>query len=49
MNIMPSQVYITLEINLCGMIHKMWRWRKEDYWRNELKKQIAALRYIRNK
>ena len=46
-NDMAHSVYFTLEANLQSGLRKMLPWRNELYWRNQIKKQIESLRYIR--
>ena len=47
-DIMPFSVIFTIEVALVSSIGKRWSWRKEEYWRNDIKKSIAALKFIRN-
>ena len=47
-NTMPYGVYSTIEVALRLSIKKSWEWRDDEYWRNEIKRAIAALKYIRN-
>jgi hypothetical protein len=45
MNI-PHEIQYTLEVAMRVAIKKHWQWRNEPYWRDSLKREIAALRYI---
>ena len=45
---MPYGVYTTIEVALRLSIKKSWEWRDDEYWRNDIKRAIAALKYIRN-
>jgi hypothetical protein len=44
---MPHDIQYTLEVAMRIAIKKHWDWRKEAYWRSTLKREIAALRFIR--
>jgi hypothetical protein len=45
---MPSEIYIKLSTCLIVSIHRYWKWRRDAYWRQVIKDNIAALRYIRS-
>jgi len=45
---MPYEIYSTIEVALRLSIKKSWQWRDDEYWKNDIKKTIAALKYIRN-
>lgn len=44
---MPHSIKNTIEITLMASITRVWEWRNDSYWRDALKKKIAALRLIR--
>ena len=44
---MPHKIQNTIEITLMTAISRAWEWRKDTYWRDSLKRKIAALRFIR--
>jgi hypothetical protein len=43
----PHKIQTTLEVALRLSIKDSWKFRSDEYWRNWLKREIAALRYIR--
>jgi hypothetical protein len=43
----PYDIQYTLEVSMLVAIKKHWEWRKDLYWRSLLKREIAALRFIR--
>ena len=45
---MPYDIQHTIETSLVASILKTWEWRKEKYWRDSLKRKIAALRFMRS-
>jgi hypothetical protein len=46
---MPFSVYATIEVALRVGIRRAWESRNDPYWRDDIKRSIAALKYIRNK
>ena len=45
---MPYGIYSTIEVALRLSIKRHWKLRDDPYWRKDIKKSIAALKYIRN-
>lgn len=44
----PYEIQNTIEVTLMTAISRHWEWRKEKYWRDSLKRKIAALRFMRS-
>jgi hypothetical protein len=43
----PYDIQYTIEVAMLIAIKKHWEWRNDPYWRSSLKREIAALRFIR--
>ena len=46
---MPFSVYATIEVALRVRICRAWESRSDPYWRDDIKRSITALKYIRTK